>query len=65
MKYPIKCYGIKFTKGDDFHEWISDLYKKPRLTEKEMLIILYTYDNGYLAHPDYKYLKNKSIKHEK
>lgn len=56
---------MTFTKGNDFHDWINELYKKRNLTEKEWLIIEYTYDNGYLAHPDYKYLKRKQINHNK
>ena len=63
MKYPIECYGVKFTKGDDFHDFITTLCKKRDLTEKESLIVKYTYDNGYLAHPEYKFLKRKPIKH--
>ena len=63
MKYPIICYGMKFDKGDDFHDWINGLYKKQKLSEKEWLIIVFTYDNGFLAHPDYKYLKRKHLEH--
>jgi hypothetical protein len=57
--YPIHCNGQVFERGTDFHDWIDDLHSKSSLSPSERSAVEYTYDNGYLAHWDYKQLRKK------
>ena len=63
--YPIHTNGMTFNTGSEFHEWVDALYEKRSLSASEVGAIYYTYDNGYLAHPDYKTLIRKPQDHQR
>lgn len=60
-KYPVSVMGMTFKTGDDLHDWIDALHARSHLTRDERLAVERVYDNGFLAHWDFKQLTKKRV----
>jgi hypothetical protein len=62
LKYPITCYGRVFNNSTELQDYTDGLMlfmkSKPsfELIKFDYLTVKHCYDNGFLNHPDYKYL---------
>lgn len=64
MKYPIDCYDQHFKNSAELEDYINEtlnLLDKPQTLQSmkdRYFVIEFCYDNGFVSHPDYKYMIN-------
>lgn len=60
-KYPVIVMGMTFNAGDDLHDWIDTLHARTQISRDERLAVEHVYDNGFMAHWDFKQLTKKRV----